>query len=74
MWGRDDPAFAHRLFGWIHAHARVRMVVYNQGQNPVGPFRLRRFPGAQRVIRAALGSPLFAANAATRTSGANHTT
>src|SRR3954470_19241851 len=73
MWGRDDAGFAHRLFAWIHAHRRTRMVVYNQGQNPVGPFRLRHFPRAQRVIRGALASSLFA-KAATITSGANHTT
>ena len=73
MWGADDAGFARRLFAWIRGHGRVRMAVYNQGQNPVGPFRLRHFPRAQRVIRSALGSSLFA-KAATSTSGANHTT
>lgn len=59
MWGADAPGFASRLFGWIRGHDRVRMVVYNQGQNPAGPFRLRRFPRAQRVIRQALAGARF---------------
>lgn len=61
MWGRDDPAFAKRLFAWVHSHGRVRMMVYNQGQDPSGPFRLRRFPRSQRVIHDALASPRFSA-------------
>jgi hypothetical protein len=59
MWGGDDPAFVRRLFGWIRTHPRVRMAIYNQGQNPVGPFRLRHFPRAQRALRDALRSERF---------------
>ena len=41
------------------SHGRVRMMVYNQGQNPAGPFRLRRFPRAESVIRRELRSRRF---------------
>jgi len=60
MWGSDDARFAGRLFAWVRAHPRARMMVYNQGRDPSGPFRLRRFPRAQRTIRDALGSSRFA--------------
>jgi hypothetical protein len=60
MWGGDDAGFARRLLGWIRGHGRVRMVVYNQGQNPSGPFRLKRFPRAARVLRKGLSSKRFA--------------
>ena len=59
MWGADAPAFARRLFAWTKSHDRVRMMVYNQGQNPAGPFRLKRFPRAESVIRRELRSPRF---------------
>lgn len=59
MWGADAPAFAKRLFAWTRSHGRVRMMVYNQGQNPAGPFRLRRFPRAESVIRRELRAERF---------------
>src|SRR5581483_11323001 len=49
LWGADDPVFVGRLFGWVRSHPRVRMLVYNQGQNPVGPFRLSRYPSSAAV-------------------------
>jgi hypothetical protein len=64
LWGRDDAAFVHRFFGWIRSHPRVRMVVYNQGNNPVGPFRLERYPAATRALRHELSSGRFPAYAA----------
>ncbi len=60
MWGSDDARFARRLFAWVREHPRTRMMVYNQGQRASGPFRLGRFPRAQRTIRGALGSSRFA--------------
>jgi len=60
MWGSDDARFARRLFAWVRSHPRARMMVYNQGKQTSGPFRLSRFPRAQRTIRAALGSSRFA--------------
>ena len=59
MWGADAPAFAKRLFAWTRSHGHVRMMVYNQGENPAGPFRLRRFPRAESVIRRELRSRRF---------------
>jgi hypothetical protein len=59
MWGSDSASFASELYGWVHTHKRARMMIYNQGDNPDGPFRLKRFPSAARVIRRALTAPLF---------------
>lgn len=59
MWGSDQPAFAGRLFGWVRSHPRVRMMQYNQGDRPAGPFRLGRYPRAAAVVRRALASPRF---------------
>jgi len=63
LWGRDDPGFVHRLFAWMRAHRRVRMAVYNQGNNPVGPFRLKRYPRSARALARELASSRFPAYA-----------
>ena len=63
MWGADDARFARRLFRWIAARPGVRMVSYNQGADADGPFRLRRYPRATRVIRRALAAPRYQAYA-----------
>ena len=55
----DDPGFVSQLFGWVASHPRVRMMIYNEGVNPVGPFRLDRFPQTSSVLRRLLGSPQF---------------
>ena len=34
--------------------------MYNQGNQPDGPFRLLRYPRAAKVLRAKLGSSRFA--------------
>ena len=60
MWGRDDPAFVHKLFAWMRTHPRVRMAMYNQGNNGAGPFRLKRYPRARRALRAELSARRFA--------------
>lgn len=59
LWAdRDDPGFVSRFFdGFARARPGVRMVVYNQGQNPSGPFRLRRYPKAAAVLRGRLDAP-----------------
>lgn len=59
MWDSGDPAFVRRLFAWVRSHPRVRMMVYNQGSESGGPFRLGNFPAAQRALRRALGSSKF---------------
>ena len=51
LWGRDDPAFVRRLFGWIGSHPRVQMQLYNQGKLTDGPFRLNRYPKAKSELR-----------------------
>ena len=59
VWGRDDPAFVRRLFAWSRARRNVRMLVYNHGVNPVGPFRLRRYPRSRDALRALLRSSRY---------------
>ena len=54
LWGRDDPAFVKRFFGWIAAHPRVGMQLYNQGKLTDGPFRLNRYPRSRDALRTAL--------------------
>lgn len=61
VWGRDDPGFVTKLFAWSRAHPRVRMLVYNQGFQPDGPFRLKRYPSSRRALRALLASPRYPA-------------
>ena len=57
----DDPGFIDQLFGWVSSHARVRMMIYNQGVNPVGPFRLSRFPRTAGALDHQLSSSKFPA-------------
>ena len=59
MWGADTPSFVTQFFSWINAHKRVRMLLYNQGANPNGPFRLNSHPKARKQIRKALRNPRF---------------
>jgi hypothetical protein len=63
LWGGDDPGFVQRLFGFVNSHRRVRMMLYNQGNDANGPFRLKRYPRARAAIRHALRSPRFLASA-----------
>jgi hypothetical protein len=65
MWGRDDPAFMHRFFGWVQAHPRVKMLAYNQGNAPTSEFRLYRYPRAAGVMRRALRAPRYTARLST---------
>ncbi len=57
----DDPGFISQLFGWATSHPRVRMMIYNQGINPVGPFGLYRFPRTRNALRRRLSSAKFPA-------------
>jgi hypothetical protein len=61
LWGREDPRFVRRLFGWIRSHPRVRMAVYNQGALLPRFLRLRSFPRSGRELRRQLRDPRFAA-------------
>jgi hypothetical protein len=59
MWGRDDPTFMRRFFRWVAVRPRVRMLAYNQGNQPTSIFRLYRYPRAARVMRLALRSARY---------------
>jgi hypothetical protein len=54
LWGREDPVFVRRLYRWVAAHRRVRMVVYNQGALLEPLLRLR--PRSARELRRHLRS------------------
>jgi hypothetical protein len=57
----DDPGFIYQLFGWVASHPRVRMMVYNEGVNPTGPFRLFRYPRTALALRRVLAGSKFPA-------------
>ena len=59
MWERGDPGFVRQLLAWTAAHPRTRMLVYNQGKDPDGPFRLEHFRAAALVLRAGLATGAF---------------
>jgi hypothetical protein len=59
MWVNGDPGFVRKLFSWTFSHPRTRMLIYNQGNDPNGPFRLRRFPGAAAALRSGLANRRF---------------
>jgi hypothetical protein len=61
LWGGDDPGWVRQLFSFIASHRNVRMVLYNQGERPNGPFRLTHFPLARRAIRQQLASSRYLA-------------
>lgn len=57
----DDPGFIYQLFQWVASHPRVRMMIYNEGINPVGPFRLFRYPRTVAALRSVLAGSKFPA-------------
>ncbi len=61
LWGSDDPGFVDALFGWIGAHPRTRMLIYNQGVRTGGPFRLSWYPRAAKELGRLLASSRFPA-------------
>ncbi|HEX4837316.1 MAG TPA: glycoside hydrolase family 76 protein, partial [Solirubrobacteraceae bacterium] len=61
LWGGDSPEWVASLFSFMATHPNVRMVLYNQGERPDGPFRLTHFPNARRAIRQRLASVRFLA-------------
>jgi hypothetical protein len=63
MWGADRASFVGQLFGWAARHRRARMLLYNQGNNVTGPFRLWRYPAATRALRRVLASSRFPSSA-----------
>jgi hypothetical protein len=59
LWGSDDPGWVDQLFSWVRSHGRTRMLIYNQGAQSDGPFRLSHYPAAATALRRALASPAF---------------
>lgn len=59
MWDNGDPGFVRQVLGWVASHPRTKMLVYNQGKDPDGPFRLKRFPAAAQALRQGLGAGRF---------------
>jgi hypothetical protein len=59
LWGSDDSGFVDRLFAWTGSHPRTRMLIYNQGIDPNGPFRLSKYPNAARELGRLLASAKF---------------
>ncbi len=70
LWGADDPSWVRQLFSWVHTHRRVRMMVYYQGLQSEGEFKLAHYPRSARVLRAELASSTFPAYAPEWTSAA----
>jgi hypothetical protein len=60
LWGADDPGFVHRIFAWARTHQRVRMLLYNQGVQESGPFRLSHYPRSRAALASELRAPRFA--------------
>jgi hypothetical protein len=60
IWGRDNPRFVNQLFGWVRAHPRVRILMYNQGYKVAGKLALGHYPASARTIARHLSNPLFA--------------
>lgn len=63
MWGADRPSFVRQLFSWAANRSSVRMLLYNQGNNVQGPFRLFRFPASTQALRSILSSSRFSSYA-----------
>jgi hypothetical protein len=63
MWRSGDPGFARQLFAFVRSHSRIGLMLYNEGLNSDGPFRLKHFPAATSEIRRQLRSPRFLAYA-----------
>ena len=51
MWGSDNAAWVSQLFNWVRARKRVKMMLYNQGFQNKGVFRLDNYPRARAEIR-----------------------
>jgi hypothetical protein len=57
----DAPGFISRLLRFSLTHSRVRMALFNQGNEAGGPFRLQRYPRSAAALRAGLRDRRFAA-------------
>lgn len=60
MWENGDPGFVSGVLSFARSRPWVKMLVYNQGKDSAGPFRLRQFPGAAKTLKAGLSGRVFA--------------
>lgn len=61
MWQNPSAGFVTQLFGWVRSHRKTALMVYNEGLQANGPFRLTRFPAARSAIRRELAARRFLA-------------
>lgn len=59
VWDGDNPGFVRRFFGWLRAHKRVRMVIYNHSVAAHSALRIDHYPRAARALRRALRAPRY---------------
>jgi hypothetical protein len=53
-WRTDSAGFIRSLFAFMRADKDVKMAVYNQGNLPNGPFKLKRYPGSRAALKSEL--------------------
>ena len=59
----DDPTFVGKLFAWVDAHRRCRMMVYYQDFGDTSSYRIQNYSASLNVLRASLHTGLFPAYA-----------
>jgi len=59
----DDPNFVRRLFAWVEAHPRCKMLVYYQDFGSSSNYRIQNYSASLSVLRTQLHSGLFPAYA-----------
>lgn len=55
----DDPSFVSKLFAWVQAHPRCRMLVYYQDFGDTSSYRIQNYSASLEILRARLHSRLF---------------
>lgn len=53
-WRTDSAGFIRSLFAFMRADQDVKMAVYNQGNLPNGPFKLKHYPASRQALKAEL--------------------
>jgi hypothetical protein len=59
----DDPAFVSRLFAWVKAHPRTKMLVYYQDFGQTSSYRIQNYAESLEVLTTELHSGHFPAYA-----------
>jgi hypothetical protein len=55
----DDPSFVSKLFAWVKAHPRCRMLVYYQDFGSTSSYRIQNYAASLEVLKARLHSGAF---------------